>query len=137
MCYKLHALNRLAMQLMTCMPCTTPTLAGEVILGLKHLDLVIQEKVLLKDYLRLKHILSPPAETLNKHKLRHNISHTQYWHNMALISNTLHLETDKCKDIVWNKYYKGNTDSFDGKHKYVTRSEYTIYTDGSKIRIRR
>ena len=35
MCNKLHALNRVAMQTMTCMPRTTPTLAGEVILGLK------------------------------------------------------------------------------------------------------
>ena len=26
-----------------------------------------------------------------------------------------------------------NTDSFDGRHKHVNRSEYTIYTDGSKI----
>ena len=39
---KLHSLNRLAMQSMTCIPRTTPTLAGEVILGLKPLDLVIQ-----------------------------------------------------------------------------------------------
>ena len=26
-----------------------------------------------------------------------------------------------------------NLDTFDGKHKHVTYSEYTIYTDGSKI----
>ena len=45
----------------------------------------------------------------------------------------MNLKTDKCKDIVWNKHYKVNTDSFDGKRKHVTRSEYTIYTDGSKI----
>ena len=131
-CNKLHSLNRLAMQSMTCLPPTTPTIAGEVILGLKPLDLVIQEQGL-KDYLRLKHILSPPAQTFNTHKLRHNISHTQYWHNMAMASNTLHLETDKCKDITWQKHYKVNTDSFDGKRKHVTRSEYTIYTNGSKI----
>ena len=131
-CNKLHALNKLAMQSMTCMPHTTPTPAGEVILGLKPLDLVIQEKGL-KDYLRLKHILSPPAQTHNKHKLRHNISHAQHWHILAIESNTLTLVTDKCKDIVWSKHYEVNTDSFDGKHKHVTRSEYTIYTDGSKI----
>ena len=52
---------------------------------------------------------------------------------MATASITFHLETDKCKDIVWDKQYKVNTDSFDGKRKLVTRSEYTIYTDGSKI----
>ena len=42
---KLNALNRLAMQSMTCIPCTTPTIAGEVILGLKPLDLVIQKRL--------------------------------------------------------------------------------------------
>lgn len=56
-CNKLHTLNRLAMQSMTCMPRTTPTLAGEVILGLKPLDLLIQEKGL-KDYL-LSCLLQP------------------------------------------------------------------------------
>ena len=122
MCNKLHALNRLALQSMTCMPRTTPTLAGEVILGLKPLDLVIQEKGL-KDYLRLRHILFPPAPTMNRHKLRHNISHTKYWHNLALDTNTLNLTTDKCKEVVWNKGYKVNLDSFDGKRKHVTRSE--------------
>ena len=132
MCNKLHTLNRLAMQSMTCIPRTTPTLAGEVILGLKPLDLVIQEKGL-KDCLRLRHILSPPAQTQNKLKLRHNISHTQYWYQLALDSGSLNLTTDKCKEIVWDKRYKVNTDSFDGKRKHVTRAEYTIYTDGSKI----
>ena len=120
------------MQSMTCLPRTTPTLAGEVILGLRPLDLIIKEKGL-KDFLRLRPILSPPAQTTNRHKLRHNISHTQYWHNLATASQTLHLRTDRCKDIVWDKRYKVNTDSFDGKRKHVTRSEYTIYTDGSKI----
>ena len=118
---------------MTCLPRTTPTLAGEVILGLKPLDLIIQEKGL-KDFLRLQYDYDyTPAQTTNKHKLRHNISHTQYWHNLATASHTLHLKTDKCKDLVWNKSYTVNTDSFDGKRKHVTRSEYTIYTDGSKI----
>lgn len=116
-CNKLHSLNRLAMQLITCLQRTTPTLAGKVILGLMPLDLIIQAKGL-KDFLRLRPILSPPAQTINKHKLRHNISHTQYWHNMAISSHTLHLETDKCKDIVGNKRYKVNTDSFDGKRKH-------------------
>ena len=124
-CNKLHSLDRLALQSMTCIPRTTPTQTGEVILGLKPLDLVIQEKGL-KDYLRLRQILAPPAQTHNTQKLRHNISHTQYRHNLALTSNTLHLETDKCKDIIWNKKYKVNTDCFDGKRKHVTRSEYTI-----------
>ena len=130
MCNKLHSLNRLAMQSMTCLPRMTPTLAGEVILGLMPLDLIIQTKGL-KDYLRLRPILSPPAQTINKHKLRHNISHTQYWHEMAVSSRTLHIATDKCKDIVWDKHYKVNTDSFDGKRKHVMRSEYTIYTDAA------
>ena len=52
---------------------------------------------------------------------------------MAFESRTLHLDTDKCNDRVWNKHYRVNTDSFDGKRKHVVRSEYTIYTDGSKI----
>ena len=125
-CNKLQALNRLAMQSMTCIPHTTPTLAGEVILGLKPLDLVIQEKGL-KDYLRLRQILAPPAQTHNTQRLRQNISHTQFWHNLALDSNTLHLVTDKCKDTVWTKKLKVNTDSFDGKRDGYEFGIHNLY----------
>ena len=44
------------------------------------------------------------------------------------------MAVDTCKDTVWYKKYKVNLDSFDSKRKYFTRAEYTIYTDGNKIK---
>ena len=42
--------------------------------------------------------------------------------------------SDDCDEMLWIKKYRVVTGSFSGASKYLTPSQFNIYTDGSKIR---
>ena len=42
-------------------------------------------------------------------------------------------DSDRCSVQDWSKLYRVNTDSFNGKNCHRTRSQYNIFTDGSRV----
>jgi ribonuclease HI len=122
---QLRRLNRMAINTMVSIPRSTPTRAVELITGLVPLNLAIEEKAMLS-YTRLKN-KDPLSESL-----RATDSHLLYWkekcENIGDTSNT-ESRIEDCHP----KKYDVNLSSFSGEKKYSRRSQYTVYTDGSKL----
>ena len=65
---------------------------------------------------------------------RYSISHRKYWGDLL---NEWNLDspsaTDECKVTRWNRKFRIVEENFSGSSKFRTRSQYNVYTDGSKI----
>jgi len=128
---KLKSLDRLATRSMATMHRTTPQASLEIMFNILPIDLHIQETGL-NTYRRLSSNLPTTWDPPKTLRLRHATPHLKYWGNLAEELNIHFRQTDEISDTVWERHYTVNTDSFDGKSKHTRKSEYTIYTDGSK-----
>ena len=55
------------------------------------------------------------------------------WNNIAKKADLLATHTDIINESYRTKLFKINTDSFNGGNKHLKRSQFNIYTDGSKL----
>ena len=128
---KLRALDRLAIRSMATIARTTPQAALELLVDMLPLELHIQQ-IGLNSRERLKGKLKP-AWMPNTSKLTHVKPHLKYWEDLATEMEVGGTTSDWCDEIIWDKRYTVNLDSFDGKSKHNKHSEFTVYTDGSKM----
>ena len=128
---KLKGLDRLAIRSMASTTKTSPQAAMELIVGLMPLELHIQQ-IGLNARERL-HSKLKPAWISNSKNTTHNTPHLKYWDDLASELELGGATTDWCDEIIWDKGYTVNIDSLDGLSKHRKHSEYTIYTDGSKM----
>ena len=122
---KLRKLNRTACMSLTPTTRSTPQASLEIIYNIKPIDLYLNE-VGLKAYLRLRSQLDTPWDCKNINP------HLGFWHNLKLNYHSLLQPDDRCNELEWFKQYKVNMESFSGSKKFITPSEVTVYTDGSK-----
>ena len=127
---KFRRLNRMAINSMVQIPRSTPTRAVELIVGLMPIDIVIKGRAL-SSFHRVK---GPANQDWDgKHKTRTTwLGHLKYWETQ---SGGLY-DNGNDVDIGCNnqetREYNINLESFKGDKKHQKRSQYTIYTDGSK-----
>ena len=107
---------------------TTPQAALEIILDTMPLHLFIQLTGL-NAYNRLGKQLDIPWRAENTMAR----THLQFWEDYTekAIGN---MQDDRCRETIWTRKVNINLESFNGNSKYIRHSEYTIYTDGSKLK---
>ena len=128
---KLRRVNRMAMNTFANFPKSTPSRALEIMLDVTPLHLFCLKEAL-ATHVRLQDLLHLDWPGINTNKT-HSISHLRYWENKLNEHNIDVNALDRCQPISFTKQYKINLDSFDGKKKHRTATEYNIYTDGSLI----
>ena len=128
---KIKALDRLAIRSMATISRKCPQASLEIIVDLIPLDLVIKQQGCAA-YIRLHRVLSPPVVNVAVTTKSHNKPHLQHWVD-TLDDWSLGIQpVDHCEEMMWEKSFHINIDSFDGHKKHRKHSEYTAYTDGSK-----
>jgi ribonuclease HI len=128
---KIRALDRLAIRSMATISRKCPQASLEVIVDLIPLDLVIKQQGSAA-YLRLRRVLAPPVVNFTVKTKSHNKPHLQHWIDLIDSWGLGMQPTDHCDEMIWEKSFHINLDSFDGHKKHRKHSEYTAYTDGSK-----
>ena len=128
----LNSLDRLACRSMTTMLSTTPQASLNIMFDIVPLKLHIHS-LALGSFARLSQVIKNPWEPLTR-KARLNVPHL--WHMEELMEEyEINLPiTDLCNNTNYNKSYRVNLDSFDGKRKHRVHAECTMYTDGSKTK---
>jgi ribonuclease HI len=121
----LKKINRTAtLSITNCMR-STPQSTLEILYDIEPLELHLQ-RIGLESYCRLRKQLLMDLSLHSKEK-----NHLGHWENMY---NTLNInKEDRCEEIIRERITRINLDSFDGEKKHSQKSEYTIYTDGSKL----
>ena len=128
---KLRRINRMAMNTFANFPKSTPTTALEIMLDIAPLHLhCLREGLSAK--VRLKDITEIHWSGANSNKT-HAVSHLRYLEQKITEFNVQTENLDACNLMSTQKRYSVNMDSFDGAAKHRRRSEYNIYTDGSRI----
>jgi ribonuclease HI len=122
-------LNRMAINTVVSVPRSTPTKAIELILGLKPLELQLEERTILS-YIRLGEGKQTDWDGINK-KRKNRLGHLKYWER-ACESYLLNETYDHSDERVERKF-NVNLESLNGAKKYQTLSNVNVYTDGSKI----
>jgi ribonuclease HI len=128
---QLQKLNRLACNLCTNIPKSSPTKAIEIILGLPPLHLFILETTA-NTYMRLYDTLPHNWEGLSNQKgkpITHIKSITNHINQIGLGQ----VHSPKCYYDNTYKNFQPITDSIQKPSKHNQPSEFSIYTDGSKI----
>jgi ribonuclease HI len=132
-CYKLEGqlrrLNRMGMNLIAQIPRSTPSRALELIYDVLPLTLAIKQAGALS-YLRLRRDINIDwdGKFLG---CKDRVSHLKYWEDLIV---ELDLPREIDEDLGGNEeiLYNVNRASLSGEKKYLTQSQYTAYTDGSK-----
>ena len=128
---KLRRINRMAMNTFGCFPRSTPTTALEVMFDIVPLHLhCLREGVAAR--LRLDNMIDMGWDGTNENKT-HSTSHLRFWENVLIECNLSPNNTDVCSVIKWSNDFCVNRDSFDGKAKHRTLTQFNIFTDGSRI----
>ena len=128
---RLRKLNRLTINTFASLPRSTLTRALEIMLDIIPLHLFCEQEALATK-VRLNDILDLNWRETNKKKT-HCVSHLRAWDNLLEEHDMDPEETDRCSKILWSSGYKINKTSFDGTSKHRTKSQYNIYTDGSRV----
>ena len=127
---KLSRINRMAMNTFGTFPRSTPTSALEVMLDIMPLHLhCLREGLAAR--IRLDPILELDWNGTNENKT-HSTSHLRFWNTQMDLCKISADLTDACSQVKWSAGFTVNRDSFDGKPKHRTRTQYNIYTDGSR-----
>ena len=128
---KLRRLNRMAFNTFACFPKSTPTKALEIILDVAPIHLVCRQMAL-ATRLRLQDVIEFGWSGTNNKKT-HAHSHLKHWQDVLDKYEINPCHTDRCSMVRWSAGFRVNQDSFSGETKHRTRTQYNIYTDGSKI----
>ena len=128
---KLSRINRMGMNTFGSFPKSTPTAAMELILDVTPLHLhCIQEGLASKIRLHDTTRLHWSGTSANK---THSMSHLRFWNNQMNKYNFSPDNIDSCSQVRWNADFRINYDSFDGKRKHRTPTQYNVFTDGSRL----
>ena len=127
---KLQRLNRMAINTFGRFPKSTPTAALEVMLDIAPLHLFCQQEGLAART-RLSGVVDIDwtGTTTNK---THNVSHLRHWAQALGDLNIDPSDNDRCSITKWSTGFRLNRDSFTGEAKHRHRTQYNIYTDGSR-----
>ena len=120
----------MALNTFACFPRSTPTTALEVMADVMPLHLFCQQEGLLAR-LRLNEVVEFGWTGTNENKT-HCTSHLRHWQNKMVRYKINETTYDKCSRLVWSMDYKINMDSFDGKARHRSLTQYNVYTDGSR-----
>ena len=127
---KLRKLNRIAANTITAVRKSNPSRALEIIYDLMPLHLATQ-KAGMASYIRNNENLDnkqTKASPLYKMK-----SHVLRWKRLSVEADISTKDLDSINMTYREKYFNINLNSFTGSHKHLRRSEYNVYTDGSKL----
>ena len=127
---KLRRVNRMAINTFANFPKSTPTRALEVILDVMPLHLFCRQEALAAR-IRLDDVIKFGWNGANENKT-HNRSHLRHWEDRMNDYQMTISHGDRCNITSWNNVFKINRDSFDGRAKHRTHTQYNIYTDGSR-----
>ena len=128
---KLRRVNRMALNTFANFPRSTPTTSLEVMLDVMPLHLFCMQEALAAKS-RLRDLTEIHWDGTNTNKT-HATSHLRHWQNKLTKHNIDLSNQDRCPPQAGPHQYRVNLDSFDGKSKHRTRTQYNAYTDGSKI----
>ena len=128
---KLRRINRMAINTFASFPKSTPTRALEILLDLLPLHLFCRQNAL-ATRIRLQDVVEFGWEGSNQNKT-HAKSHLKHWQEVMDTHRIIQSHSDRCSAVKWNGGFKVNLDSFSGESKHRTRTQFNIYTDGSKI----
>ena len=128
---KLRRINRMAINTFANFPKSTPTAALEVMLDVMPLHLFCTQEAMLAR-LRLDKVLEFGWDGTS-HTKNHAISHMKFVDDKLAGLDLIAERTDRCSKVIWNTDFKINWSSFDGRAKHRQRSEYNVFTDGSKL----
>ena len=122
---KFRRINRMAINTFANFPRSTPTSALEVMLDLMPLHLFcVQEAV---DAV-LEFDWHGTSHTKN-----HAVSHMKFLQDKMDTFGIRSGQTDGCNTLMWDRKFKINRESFDGRAKHRKLTQYNVYTDGSKL----
>ena len=128
---KLRRINRMAMNTFGSFPRSTPTSALEVMLDVMPLHLhCLREGLATR--IRLDAALKLDWDGTN-HNKTHATSHLRFWKDRLEDCKISSDNTDGCTMVKWSAGFILNRDSFDGKAKHRTLTQYNVFTDGSRI----
>ena len=112
-------------------PRSTPTRAAEIITGIMPIPIFLKGRSLAA-YHRVKGYCSQDWD--GKHKTRKTwVGHLKHWESECGQIYDAGKEIDGGNTPHEERRYNINLESFGGGKKYQRRSQYTIYTDGSKL----
>ena len=63
----------------------------------------------------------------------HATSHLRFWEQKAMEHSETGHPSDRCNEKSWNPRFRVNRDSFTGESKHRSWSQYSVFTDGSKL----
>ena len=127
---QLRRINRMAINTMGIFPRSTPTATLEIMLDIMPLHLFCQQEAM-KARVRLDDVVELAWEGKNDKKT-HAISHLKYWEETLKQHDISTYDNDKCASTRWNNGFRINRDSFDGKARHRSLTQFNIYTDGSR-----
>ena len=112
---------------------STPTKGLNIIYNIVPLPLFLQYTGI-KSYARQINHFGLDWEGTCRRKTR-GVAHRKYWMDLVGEWNLgcLSENSDACHDVIQSRNFRVNTDSFSGSSKFLTPSQYNIYTDGSKM----
>ena len=127
---KLRRVNRMAINTFANFPRSTPTAALEVMLDVMPLHIFCVGEALAAR-IRLSEVVSFgwDGESHTKH---HRLSHMKFLEKKIAEYKLDFDDTDTCNITRDKANYKINHDSFDGKAKHRCRTQFNVYTDGSR-----
>jgi ribonuclease HI len=132
---KLRRLNRLASNMTSRIPRSTPTRALEIILNLTPLHLLIMKEALASNY-RLHSVLNnDPLVTRvrnNRQPTEYRTAHLTYWRNQVDDILPINTQNNRCYNRVEDTKFKVDTSSLSDGKPDESNHGITIYTDGSK-----
>ena len=110
---------------------SNPSRALEIIYDIQPLHLEIL-KVGLSSYIRLNKYIDKLNYLYSSKSYNKNCTISK-WKDISNKANLLAITTDIINESYRTKLFKINTDSFHGGNKNLKRSQFNIYTDGSKL----
>ena len=128
---KFRRINRMAINTFANFPRSTPTAALEISMDILPLHLFCVQEALLAR-VRLDSVLEFGWHGTSHTKL-HATSHMKFLNDNLDTFGISPGGSDGCNRLVWHKEYKIDRESFSGHAKHRKRSQYNVYTDGSKL----
>ena len=87
------------------------------------------EKVGLTSYVRQKAKIDDANWAVKE-----GTSHITHWKNKSIIENNMFINSDVCNEQITDRKVDISLESFDGRDKHLARAQFTVYTDGSKVK---
>ena len=128
---KFRRINRMAISTFANFPKSTPTAALEVMLDVEPLHLFCTREALAAR-IRLDKTLEFGWHG-TAHTKNHSTSHMKFLQDGMVKYGLTPAEGDGCNKMGWNRAFKINRESFDGKAKHRQLSQFNAFTDGSKL----